>query len=97
MANKVVRYEEPVPAPSSVPAVRVRGDAPQEPFHWLGLQWVVTDEGVEARDGTYFIAKDRLREDEPHWSWEQQMAEKDWVDVHDFAAAMAFARHKWPA
>lgn len=63
---------------------------------WVGRQWAVTADGLEALDGRYFIAKDRLGEtrrgstgDIP--TWPPQIGEKDWSDVDDFATAFLVA------
>lgn len=74
--------------------VEIRGEPPAEVL-WQGKQWAVTDAGIEARDGTYFIAASRLEEDLPDWSWLEQMRDKTWVDVPDFATAylVAIALH----
>ena len=78
---------------SRVPEVRVRGEALSEPVVWSGRQWAVTSHGVEARDGTYAIEASRLwEEDAPGYTWERHMAEKEWVDVPDLAAALALGR-----
>ena len=76
-----------------LPEVRVQGEALSEPILWLGLQWAVTSYGVEARDGTYAIEASRLWEDnKTKWPWEKHLAEKNWVDRHDAAAALKWAR-----
>jgi hypothetical protein len=74
-------------------AVTVTGEA-LHPILWQGRQWAVTHYGVECRDGTYVIEKDDLRKgsDDGRPSWEDHMAEKNWVDLADFATAMAWAR-----
>jgi hypothetical protein len=67
------------------------------PTYWTGTQWKVTGQGVDTIDNKYFIDKNRVHEDEGgKWTWENQMEEKDWVDMHDFRRAMTFARAKWP-
>ena len=58
---------------------------------WRGSQWSVTEHGIECRDGTYFIDKNRLLEDLPAHSWPEHMAEKTWVDVDDFTTAWMVA------
>lgn len=64
---------------------------------WTGSQWKVTKQGVDTLDNQYFIDKSRVHEDEGgDWTWENQMEEKTWVDMHDFRRAMTFARAKWP-
>lgn len=62
---------------------------------WQGRQWSVTTFGVEARDGTYPVAKDRLwdNEDTRDGGWICHMGEKSWVDIFDFAEALRIARH----
>jgi hypothetical protein len=48
-------------------------------------------------DEKYFINRNRVHEDEGgKWTWENQMEEKDWVNMADFPRAMTFARAKWP-
>jgi hypothetical protein len=62
-----------------------------EPIFWTGCQWAVTSYGLEARDGTYAIEKERLLE----LDWESHMFEKEWVDFLDFAVALAMARMRF--
>lgn len=45
-----------------------------------------TEYGIEARDGTYHIANERLWENEAEYPWVQHMDKKDWVDIADSAA-----------
>jgi hypothetical protein len=52
----------------------------------------VTRHGVQARDGKYYIAKDRLWESDEDHSWVHHMAEKGWVDMSDFVEALRVAR-----
>jgi hypothetical protein len=67
------------------------------PTYWTGSQWTVTGQGVDTIDRKYFIAKNRVHEEDPEdYTWERHMEEKDWVDMHDFRRAMTFARAKWP-
>lgn len=73
--------------------VKCRGQALGEPIFWIGSQWAVTADGVEARDGFYVIEKERLWEGEGSFTWEQHMAEKEWVDRWDFRQAMTWARN----
>jgi hypothetical protein len=65
--------------------VHCRGDELGE-IWWQGREWAVTSDGIECRDGCYFIAKDRIDEtrsgDIPDWP--PHVATKDWVDIHDF-------------
>jgi hypothetical protein len=72
--------------------VKVRGEALSEPILWIGEQWAVTDYGIECRDGTYVIEKNRLWEDEESYGWRRHMAAKDWVILHDFIQALDWAR-----
>jgi hypothetical protein len=77
--------------------VHVRGE-PLAEIWWQGQQWAVTAYGVEARDGTYAIAKDRLKEhleDPRPYSWIAHLGGKRWVDIDDFASAyfVAIAMH----
>lgn len=78
-----------------------RGDALSRVF-WQGRQWAVTALGIECRDGTYFIAAERLREDmtpanvSAGWAgWPVHMSGKNWVDMDDFITAwlVAMALH----
>ena len=80
--------------------VRNRGEELHETL-WQGRQWAVTEYGIEARDGTYAIAADRLSETRPHQGhelpdWPLHMAEKDWVDIHDFCTAFLTALACYP-
>lgn len=73
--------------------VRQRGDI-LGTIWWRGRQWAVTSDGVEALDGTYFIAKDRLTENMKH-AWPAHVTQKTWVDREDFCTAwlVALAMH----
>lgn len=66
---------------------------------WRGVQWAVTDHGVECRDGSYFICRSRLYEgmrgDEEE-GWERHMEGKSWVNARDFFQAMRIARKLFP-
>jgi hypothetical protein len=69
--------------------VKVRGENLAEVW-WRGRQWAVTQYGVEALDGTYVIAAERLDEhlSSAHpYGWPQQVGNKIWVDVEDFITA----------
>jgi hypothetical protein len=79
------------PGPQSSKPIRVCGDQLSWPF-WQGRQWAVTSYGVECRDGTYRVEKDRLWENDEDHSWVHHMAEKNWVDLPDFAEALRVAR-----
>lgn len=74
--------------------IKCRGE-PLSEVWWQGRQWAVTSEGIEARDGTYFIAAKRLMEDHPGYSWPEHICEKMWVDQDDFCTAwlVAIALH----
>jgi hypothetical protein len=61
------------------------------PCWWIGRQWAVTAYGLEARDGTYALAADRLLEDLPDYSKILHMAGKEWVDLEDFVTAFLVA------
>jgi hypothetical protein len=80
------------PGPQSSEPVRVCGDQLSWPIFWQGRQWAVTSYGVERRDGTYCVKKDRLWENDEVHSWVHHMAEKNWVDLPDFAEALRVAR-----
>ncbi len=75
-----------------------------EPLHekiWQDRQWAVTEYGIEARDGTYTIAAERLSETCEFRGqrlpfWPLHMAEKSWVDVHDFCTAFLAALACYP-
>lgn len=78
-------------------SIRQKGDEIGE-IIWQGRQWAVTKDGLEARDGGYFIAADRLTEtfDSGEPSWLMHMGEKTWLDHDDFATAffVALGVHK---
>jgi hypothetical protein len=78
-------------APPARNRVKRRGDRLGK-IVWQGRQWVVTARGVECRDGCYSITCDRLWEEEEVFGWVAHMAEKDWVDLEDFAEALRIAR-----
>ena len=61
-------------------------------IYWKGRQWAATRFGVQARDGSYSIDRRRVWEDEERGGWIMHMAEKDWVDLEDFAEALRVAR-----
>lgn len=73
--------------------VACRGEPLTEPIYWIGKQWAVTEYGVECRDGTYFIEKARLWEDEESYGWKKHVGEKEWVIYSDFASALDWARN----
>ena len=75
--------------------VRCRSE-PLDEIWWQGRQWAVTRFGIECRDGTYVIAANRLYERNYHegtlaWCWLLHMAEKNWIDIHDFCTAFTVA------
>lgn len=56
--------------------------------------WVVTEYGLEhLGTGSYAIPKERVHEPD----WALHMAEKQWVNMHDFLLALGDARWRWPA
>ena len=63
-------------------------DEPLHPIIWQGRQWAVTEYGIEARNGTYHIEKERLLEQ----PWEKHVPRKAWVDKADFLTALIVAR-----
>jgi hypothetical protein len=68
-----------------------------KPVFWRGRQWAVTGYGVERRDrNRYWIDHRRLWDDERGFGWVRHMAEKNWVDIADFAEALRLARIRWP-
>lgn len=75
----------------SADPVEVVGES-LHPVLWQGRQWAVTTYGLEARDGTYAIEADRLRE-----GWVDHMREKVWVDVPDFITGFLCALSLHPA
>lgn len=75
--------------------IQLSGEALSELIYWTGKQWVVTSYGIEARDGTYIIAKTRLWRQTGTHDWIAHMQEKDWVDIGDFHEALIFAREKF--
>jgi hypothetical protein len=68
-----------------------------KPIFWTGRQWAVTGHGIEARDGTYTIAKNRVWEESDGYGWVDHMSEKEWVDMADFKEALEIARQHWPS
>ena len=57
---------------------------------WQGRQWVVTDNGMDTRNGTYSIAVNQLPI-ESGWTLLDQLGGKGWVDMADFATAFFVA------
>ena len=77
-----------------------RGESLHEKI-WQGRQWAVTEYGIEARDGRYVIDAARLSETRDFRgqrlpSWPLHMAEKSWVDIHDFCTAFLAALACYP-
>jgi hypothetical protein len=73
--------------------VKCRGN-PLGAIWWQGRQWAVTSDGLEARDGTYFIDASRLREELDSacdHSWIAHVCDKNWVDGADFSTAYFIA------
>jgi len=56
----------------------------------------VTSYGIEARDSTYVIAKQRVWEENEGYGWVDHLQEKEWVDLPDFVEALRLARQRWP-
>jgi hypothetical protein len=72
--------------------VKVQGERLHKTL-WRGHQWAVTTYGVERRDGTYVIAKNRLWENEEKYGWVRHMADKStWCNLSDFVEALRIAR-----
>lgn len=94
--NERARQTTEPPAYESTTEVRVTGEPLAEPVYWRGKQWAVTSYGIEARDGKYPIAGNRVWEETQGHGWIEHMSEKGWVDIHDFAEALRIARARWP-
>jgi hypothetical protein len=69
--------------------VKIRGEELHE-IWWRGKQWAVTAYGVECLDGSYFFEAKRLLEN-LEYPWPLHMAEKNWVDIDEFATAWMIA------
>jgi hypothetical protein len=72
------------------------------PVYWRGHQWAVTGHGVECIHSYYPIQGSRVWEHGSpfkvdHPGWLAHMAEKNWVDLHDFCDAFDYAifNYKW--
>jgi hypothetical protein len=65
-----------------------------KPVYWRGRQWAVTGFGIEQINSgcPYLIEKTNLVDRVPNHTWIDHMAEKEWVDLHDFREALAQAR-----
>ncbi len=75
---------------------RTRTLSQGEPIYWLGLQWAVTAEGVESRDGAVVIESSRLWDEAETHGWAAEVAGLPGIDRADFGEALAFARTLWP-
>jgi hypothetical protein len=60
--------------------------------HYEGHQWIVDEEGIEAKDGCYNIPAEDLDMDVGDGGWVGHMSEKNWVDIEDFKRALEVAR-----
>ena len=63
---------------------------------YRGSQWRATTKHVETIDGrrygvNYWFSTKRLAEDLEPWGWPCQLAEKEWCNLTDFAAAFRAA------
>ena len=81
--------------------VAIRGEDIQYETLWQGRQWAATEYGIQARDGSYAIAADRLSETrevegEQLPDWPLHMAEKAWVNIDDFCTAFLVALTMFP-
>ena len=94
MNARVLQTTEP-PAYQCTDVVKVLGEELTKPVHWTGKQWAVTAYGIEARDGKYPIARDRVWEESRGHGWIEHLAEKSWVDIEDFTEALRIARSRW--
>jgi hypothetical protein len=79
-----------IPVETDKTPVQVLGEA-LAPVFWRGKQWAVTEAGIEALDGKYFIDKERMLEGIEDHSWPMHMTEKTWIDADDFATAWMVA------
>jgi hypothetical protein len=61
------------------------------PMLWRGKQWAVTEHGIEALDGGYYIEAARLVEKLPMHSWAEQVCGKTWCDTEEFVTAWLVA------
>jgi hypothetical protein len=71
-----------------------------KPIYWEGRQWAVTRYGIERLDGTYPIDKNQvfkagLTPGAPMHGLVAHMAQKQGVDVADFACALEYAMNIW--
>ncbi len=81
-------------------SIKNRGEVLHETI-WQGRQWAVTEYGIEARDGTYHFEAERLSETRLYQGnelpeWPLHLAEKTWVDIHDFCTAFMVALAYYP-
>jgi hypothetical protein len=94
-ASKLAEGARELAAPPGVQTynrIRIRGGRLTKPIYWQGRQWAVTGYGVEARDGCYAVPRLNLWDDEFRHCWLRHMAQKNWVDLADFAEALRIAR-----
>jgi hypothetical protein len=84
------------PAYTSTDVIPVKRRVFSKPIYWTGRQWAVTKFGIEARNGDYKIPRNRVWEENSGQGWIEHMAEKGWVDIHDFTEALRLARSRWP-
>jgi len=87
-------YRNDQPIETHRTPVKLRGEK-LSTLWWRGSQWAVTAFGIEALDGTYSIAANRLAENLRHHGWPAQITGKIWVDPADFCTAwlVAIALH----
>jgi hypothetical protein len=55
-------------------------------------QWVVTTYGIECTTTPYAIERERVHK----VNWGGHMAEKNWVNMQEFFAALVDAQGRWP-
>lgn len=94
MNARALQTNEP-PAYCCTDVVKVLGEELTTPIHWTGRQWAVTAYGIEARNGQYPIARNRVWEETRGHGWIEHLAEKSWVDIEDFTEALRIARSRW--
>ena len=74
--------------------VRCAGD-PLGREIFRGAQWAVTTDGIECRDGTYFICRSRLYEENGR-GWVEHIAGKAWANAADFRVCFRIACEVFP-
>lgn len=60
--------------------------------HYRGVQWSVTDYGIECAARNYNIRAQDINQLMGEGGWVGHMAEKGWVDIEDFKRALEVAR-----